>query len=124
MALLGTLERFTALFVQVSLAVLVLQVFTRKDWRWLLVAIGYHLIVDAVAVVGVRSGWPMLMTEVMIAPFAFISLGIILGLRPCGERLASSGLEPVLIAGASGSPPPVPNRADDLNRQLEQSKYI
>ncbi len=124
LALLGALERFITLFVQVSLAVLVLQVFTRKDWRWLLVAIGYHLIVDAVAVVGARSGWPMLVVEATIAPFALISLGLILGLRPRGEPLVPSEPEPVLIAGASDSPRPAPNRADDLHRQLDQSKYI
>ena len=123
MALLGALERFITLFVQVSFAVLILQVFTRKDWRWLLVAISYHLIVDAVAVIGVRSGWPMLIIEAVIVPFALISLGIILGLRPRGEPLVPSEPEPVLIAGASDSLRPALDRADDLNRQLDQSKY-
>jgi uncharacterized membrane protein YhfC len=123
MALLGALERFIALFVQVSLAVLVLQVFTRRDWRWLLVAQGYHLIVDAVAVVGIRSGWPMPIIEVTIAPFAIISLGIILGLRPRGEPLIPPEPEPVLIVGASNSPHPLPHGTDDLYRQLDQSKY-
>jgi len=41
-------------------------VFTRNDWRWLFVAIGYHLIVDAVAVVGVLSLWPALVIEAAV----------------------------------------------------------
>jgi len=85
--------------------------------------LSYHLIVDAVAVIGVRSGWPMLIIEAVIVPFALISLGIILGLRPRGEPLVPSEPEPVLIASASDSLRPALDRADDLNRQLDQSKY-
>ena len=123
MALLGALERFFALFVQVSCAVLVLQVFTRKDWRWLLVAIGYHLIVDAVAVVGIRSGWPPLVIEATLAPFALISLGIILGLRPRGEPLIPPEPEPTLVSGASDTPRLASNRSADASRQIDDSKF-
>jgi len=35
MALMGAVERLSAIVIQVSLAVMVLQVFTRNDWRWL-----------------------------------------------------------------------------------------
>lgn len=124
MAILGAVERLFALSVQISLAVLVLQVFTRNDWRWLIVAIGYHLIVDAVAVVGVQSHWPALAIEAAIAPFALISLGIILWLRPRGEPLIPPEPESVLIAGAPESPRPASGREADISRQLDESRYV
>jgi uncharacterized membrane protein YhfC len=123
MALLGAIERMFAIIIQVSLAVLVLQMFTRKDWRWLIVAIGYHLIVDAVAVVGVYSNWPALIIEATIAPLALVSLAIIFGLRPRGESLIPPEPEPVLIAGASESPRSVPSREVETRAKLDNSKY-
>ncbi len=123
MAPLGVVERLFALSVQVSLAVLVLQVFTRNDWRWLVVAIGYHLIVDAVAVVGVQSHWSPLVIEAAVGVFALISLGVILGLRPPGEPLIPPEPEPVLVLGASESPRPASSREVDASRQLDDSKY-
>jgi len=123
MALLGAVERLFALSVQVSLAVLVLQVFTRNDWRWLVVAIGYHLIVDAVAVVGVQSHWSPLVIEAAVGVFALISLDVIFRLRPRGEPLVPPEPEPVLVPGASESPRLAPSREADASRQLENSKY-
>jgi uncharacterized membrane protein YhfC len=123
MALLGAVERLFALSVQVSLAVLVLQVFTRNDWRWLVVAIGYHLIVDAVAVVGVLSRWSPLMIEAVVAAFALVSLAITVGLRPRGEPLVPPEPELVLVPGASESHRPAPSREADASRQLDDSKY-
>jgi uncharacterized membrane protein YhfC len=123
MTLLGAVERLFALSVQVGLAVLVLQVFTRNDWRWLVVAIGYHLIVDAMAVVGVQSHWPALVIEAAVGVFALISLGVILGLRPRGEPLIPPEPEPVLVPGVSESPRPAPSREADASRQLDDSKY-
>jgi uncharacterized membrane protein YhfC len=123
MALMGSIERLFAITIQVSLAVLVLQVFTRSDWRWLTVAIGYHLAVDAMAVVGVQSHWPALVIEATIAPFALISLAIIFKLRPRGEPLIPPEPEPVLVSGASPSPRPASGREADVSRQLDNSKY-
>jgi len=123
MALLGAVERLFTLSVQVSFAVLVLQVFTRNDWRWLVAAIGYHLIVDAVAVVGVLSRWSPLVIEAAVGAFALISLGVILGLRPRGEPLVPPEPELVLVPGASESPRLAPSREADASRQLDDSKY-
>ena len=123
MVLLGAVERLFALSVQVSLAVLVLQVFTRNDWRWLVVAIGYHLIVDAVAVVGVLSHWSPLVIEAAVGVFALVSLAITVGLRPRGEPLVPPEPELVLVPGASESPRLAPSRESDASRQLDDSKY-
>jgi uncharacterized membrane protein YhfC len=122
-ALMGAIERLLAIPVQVSLAVLVLQVFTRGDGRWLVVAIGYHLSVDALAVVGVYSKWPPLIVEATLVPFTLASLFIILRLRPPGEPLVPPEPEPVLIEGAvraSGST----HHEADLSRQIDNSKYV
>jgi uncharacterized membrane protein YhfC len=119
MAILGAVERLFALRIQVSLAVLVLQVFTRRDGRWLIVAIGYHLAVDALAVVGVSFKWPPVMIQAALAPIALVSLLIILRLRPRGEPLVPPEPEPVLISGACDLP-----GKTDLDRQLDNSKYV
>jgi uncharacterized membrane protein YhfC len=124
MALLGAVERLFALTVQVSLAVLVLQVFTRNDWRWLVIAIGYHLITDAAAVVGVQSHWPPLMIEAGIAPFALVSLVIIMGLRPQGEPQVPLEPEPVLVPGASQVSRSTPGNEADAQNELENSRYM
>jgi hypothetical protein len=98
-------------------------VFTRNDGRWLVVAIGYHQIVDAVAVVGVQSHWPPLVIEAAVGVFALVSVGVILGLRPRGEPLVPPEPELVLVPGASESPRLAPSREADASRQLDDSKY-
>ncbi len=121
MALMGAVERLFALSIQVSLAVLVLQVLTRNDGRWLVVAIVYHLIVDAVAIIGVRLNWPALVIEAVVGVFALVSLGIIFKLRPRGEPLIPPEPEPVLIVGASESPRWT-SSTETLDR-IESSRY-
>lgn len=83
-ALLGALERVFAVGIQISLAVIVLQVFTRKNHIWLLVAVAWHTFVDAVAVFGV-STWGIYTTELLIGMLALLSLGIIFLLKPRGK---------------------------------------
>jgi uncharacterized membrane protein YhfC len=123
MALLGAVERLFAVTIQVSLAVLVLQVFARQDWRWLVVAIGYHLIVDGMAVVGVYSKWPPLVIEATLVPFALISLFIILRLRAPGEPLVPLEPEPILVSGASDMPRSASARSADVSRMTDDSKF-
>jgi uncharacterized membrane protein YhfC len=123
LAFLGAAERLFALTIQVSLAVLVLQVFTRHDWRWLVVATGYHLIVDATSVVGVYSKWPPLLIEATLVPFVLVSLGIIFGLRPRGEPLIPPEPAPALMAGATDSPRIGARREADIHRQIDDSRF-
>jgi hypothetical protein len=103
--------------------VLVLQVFTRDDWRWLVVAIGYHLAVDAMAVAGLQSGWPVLVIEATIVPFVLISLAITLGLRPRGEPLVPPDPQPALVPGTSGVSRRASSGRADAAQQLDNSKY-
>lgn len=123
LVLLGAVERLFSLTVHVSLSVMVLQVFTRRNWGWLVAAIGYHLLTDAVAVFGSQSRWSPLAIEGVIGIFAIVSLAIILSLRPKGESLVPPEPEPVLISGAPQSPRLASGRKADIDRQLDESKY-
>ncbi|MCO6452155.1 MAG: YhfC family intramembrane metalloprotease [Caldilineales bacterium] len=81
MTFLGAVERAFALCIQVSLAVLVMQAFLRRQIRWLWFAIGWHWLVDSVSVFS-SGTFGALATEGIVAVFALISLGFILLLHP------------------------------------------
>jgi uncharacterized membrane protein YhfC len=79
-SLLGAVERLFALPIQVALAVLVLQAFTRKQWAWVGLAVAYHALVDAAAVLALPYGG-VYGTEAVVGGLAVVSLVIILVLR-------------------------------------------
>ena len=79
-ALLGALERVFALCLHLSLSVLVLQVFVRRQWIWLPLAIAWHAFVDGAAVVAAQNVGPY-WTEALIGVFALLSLAIVAALR-------------------------------------------
>lgn len=74
--LLGAAERLFALCIHLSLSLLVMQVFTRGRIYWLLLAIGWHALLDAVAVFSVRT-WDVVTTEGLIGVLALLSVGLI-----------------------------------------------
>jgi uncharacterized membrane protein YhfC len=121
-SLFAFVERVSAFVVQLSLSVLVLQVFLRPGrGLWLLAAIGWHALVDAVAVyVGVTSGVQtgsiggMALTEVVIGLLALASLLVLLRLKPPKP--------------APPPPPPAPHRgpvvdAAPTQERLEESRF-
>jgi uncharacterized membrane protein YhfC len=75
-SMLGSVERLFTIVVQISLAVIVVQSFIRKQNRWLWLAIGYHALIDAVAVYATSKLNPY-WVEGIVGLFALISLGII-----------------------------------------------
>ena len=79
-SLLGALERFLVLPIQMALTIMVLQVFLRGQSRWLWLAIAWHTLVNAVAVISVRQ-WGAYATEGILAIFTLLSIGIIFVLR-------------------------------------------
>ncbi len=79
-ALLGAVERFFALCIQLSLSLLVMQQFVRGQRKWLIIAILWHAFVDALAVYSI-SNWGIYVTEALVAGTAVISLGIIFWLK-------------------------------------------
>jgi uncharacterized membrane protein YhfC len=83
MPLLGAFERLAALVIQVSLSLMVLRVFTGGGRHWLAIAIGYHSVVDLVAVATLERAGP-LVAEIPIALFAAASLWWIAHWKPPG----------------------------------------
>jgi uncharacterized membrane protein YhfC len=79
-SLLGAAERIMVIPIQISFTILVLQVFLRGQSRWLWIAILWHALLDAVAVVGVRT-WGAYITEALVLIFSLVSLGMIFALR-------------------------------------------
>ena len=80
MALLGALERFFALIIQMTLAVIVLQAFVRKKVLWFFLAVGWHTLVDTVVVIGIQT-WDIYVVELLLGLMALLSLAILLRLR-------------------------------------------
>jgi uncharacterized membrane protein YhfC len=79
-SLLGALERFLTIPCQIAMAVLVMRVFTHKQIRWLFLAIGYHALMDASAVVIVKY-FGVYWTEAVICGFTLLSVFLIIALR-------------------------------------------
>lgn len=92
--LLSALERIFAVILHISFAVLIFQIFARRQWWWWLVAVGYHALVDFAVVLLARAelhlsqNLQVLLAEGLTVVFALISLGIILALRETPPRLA------------------------------------
>ena len=86
MFLLGAVERVFALILHLSLSILVLQAFVRKNIVWLFVAIGWHTLIDTIAVVGLLQEWDPLLIEAAIGvPAVIIGLLIIRTFKPQDE---------------------------------------
>lgn len=107
MALLGVAERIFALMLHLSASLLVLQVFIRRQIRWLIAAILWHALIDAGSVYAI-SVWGVVPTEIGLALLSFVSLGLIFWLHepePVDvplEPLAPLGpLQAVEISGES-----------------------
>ncbi len=84
--LFGSWERTWAMIIQIAMAVIVLQVFTRHRLVWLWLAIAAHALVDMVSISTVQllSGRPVLsyvVAEVFVGLFGLASLWLILYLR-------------------------------------------
>jgi len=114
--LLGPVERLFAICLHLSLSVMVLQCFTRRQWLWLPLAIGWHALLDAVAVAaGVRLGpyW----TEALVGLMATISLAIVFALREpkAAEQLPSAPLVPQVLQPVDDGPP--------TRDQLDDSRF-
>jgi len=96
-SLLGALERFLTIPVQITFSVIVLQTFTRKQWFWVWLAVLYHAVIDATAVLALPA-LGMYWTEAVVAGFSLLSLVILFMLRQ-PEPVAP---EPVSAAPSAG----------------------
>jgi uncharacterized membrane protein YhfC len=80
MPLLGTAERIFALADHLALSVLVLQVFVGGRWHWLVIAIGWHGLLDGVTFYASRHV-STLAVEGILAGFGVVSVAIVVALR-------------------------------------------
>ncbi|MFC1996255.1 YhfC family intramembrane metalloprotease [Chloroflexota bacterium] len=78
--ILGAVERAATLCFHLSATVLVLQVFRRGSIFWLLLAIGWHAAIDAMAVFASQT-WSIYFTEALIVGAGLLALLIIFALR-------------------------------------------
>ena len=77
---LGAVERFFTLLAHLSLSLLVLQAFTRGKSYWIWLAVFWHALLDASAVYSAGT-WGAVWSEVILAGFTIVNLGLIFFLR-------------------------------------------
>jgi uncharacterized membrane protein YhfC len=116
-SLLGAVERFFTIPIQIACAVLVLQTFTHRQWFWVWLAVLYHAALDGSAVY-LAPHLGALPTEAFIGGFAVLSVILIFVLRrpepPPPEESPPVAPAPRL--------PPRPIEATPEN--LDQSRYV
>jgi len=118
-SLLGALERVFALTIQISLSVIILQVFLRRNLVWLLIAIGWHALVDALSVYLV-STQSIYTVEAVIGVMALISLGVIFLLRSPDPVPAVEEIPPVKPA----LPDPANGNSETVDSyRLDETRY-
>jgi uncharacterized membrane protein YhfC len=116
---LSTLERLLTIPVQIGLSIIVLQVFTRRQVYWLLIAIFWHALVDAVAVYA-AGAWGVYVAEAFIALFAMVSILVIFLFRQTEP-------EPIPEPAIN---PPAPDRLfeplsiEETQDNIEESRYL
>jgi uncharacterized membrane protein YhfC len=115
--MLAVVERISALMIHVSLSLMVMQVFTRRNPAWLALAVAWHTLVDALAVFGLYT-WGAYWTEAIIAVLGATSLAIIWWLRP-------DSLEGTKSRDQTLSPPSTRalEKAPDPAEDLDDSRY-
>ena len=114
--LLGAVERVFALTAHLAMSLLVLQVFLRRNIAWLFASIGFHTLLNMVAVIAASRLSPFA-TEGIIGLFALLALVIIFRLRTP---------EPEPAPEPEALPPPANAAALDLrptDDALDRSRY-
>lgn len=114
--LVGAFERLLSVIAHLALSVMVLQVFLRRSIRWLFLAIGYHAMLNAVALI-VLHRWGVYASEGALVLITLLSLFIIFRLR---------APEPV---EAEPEPLPPPAAADTMDLSptddvVDRSRYL
>ena len=88
--LVGVLERIFAICIQLGMAVLVLQTFTRGSPLYLAAAILFHAVVDGIAVYAGPT-WGVGVTEGLVGVMALLAVGIIFAFRPRANAAQPAG---------------------------------
>lgn len=115
-SLLGALERLFTIPIQISLAVLVLQTFTRKKWYWVWLAVLYHAVIDATAVI-VPTYINVLWVEAFVAFFSMVSIGLIFLLRQPEQPVPVPPEPPAMPVEFTAKP------VDESKDNLDKTRY-
>ena len=116
--LAGALERFGALIFHLTASVLVLQVFLRKQIRWLWLAIFWHAALDALAVGLAPRG--ILAVEGALLAFTLVNVFVLYALRRSGMESQVGTMPDVPpVAADLSSLPAGPERPEEL----EESRF-
>ncbi len=77
MPLLGALERLSTIILHITLSVLVWRSVSNRKIGWFLLAIGYHMLVDAGAVILVQLGASVILIEAALLVIAGINIWLL-----------------------------------------------
>jgi len=117
---LVAVERSLAIVIQICLAVLVFQAVVERKMLWLGVAVTWHMVVDALAVLGLPY-WGVYLTEGVLAILAGVSLCAILLLRRRQPQVPQS-LDAQIQTPARTMPSP-PVKVNLTKDRLDDSRY-
>ncbi len=117
-ALLGAVERGAAIILQISLSVIMLQVFTRNNRIWYWAAVLWHTFINFASLLAIQA-WGAYWTEALLWGFALVSIGIIFALRqdePPAEELVELPPPPLPV-------PAVADKQPLTTEEIEESRY-
>jgi uncharacterized membrane protein YhfC len=122
-SLLGAIERASALCLQISFTVMVLQAVRRRSLMWLAAAILWHAVVDGTVVVALSTGG-IYRSEAALVAFAACAFAMTLALR--SQEQAAAPVAAVALRGQAGTAaatPPDSARAEAAQRRIEDSRF-
>lgn len=114
-ALLGAVERASALALHLALSIMVLQCFKREKFRWLLLAVGWHTVANGVGLISL-SLWGPYAAEGLLLLMALLSIFFVFMVRdgpPIEEDVAIGPTQDELG----------PIEVELSAEKLEQSRY-
>lgn len=122
-SLLGFVERALTIPVHLCLAVLVMLSVARRESRWLMLALIWHTLVDAVVVL-VMSKWGAYAAEGVLAAFAAGSISLIFFLRerfPTGAPVEMPGIDqaPATTIPEAHLPP-----IEETSESIQKTRYF
>ncbi len=116
-SLLGALERLFTIPVQIAFAVIVLQCFTRRQGFWVWLAVAYHALIDATAVLAVNYVG-VYGTEAIVAGFSILSVIIVFLLRKPDPAQSADSAPP------TSQPAFIPRPVEETPEKLEDTRYV
>lgn len=117
-SLLGAVERALTIPMHMALSVIVLQVFTRRQIRWLWFAIGWHAFGDALVAGYVYPTWGAYAAEGILGLITLVNFGILFALHQSEPELPGESPLPLHVKTADDLSP-----VEDSPDSLDESRY-